>query len=80
MLFNRKSIFSISSVYAICSFGMCMVYYITFSEIVKSFCQDALGVSDGDEVEGFKGLLVTKGTWVIVLSIFLLPIIVKKEL
>lgn len=80
MLYNRASIFPISGVYAICSFGMCMIYFITFSEIVKSFFQDALGVTDDDDVTGFKGLLVNKGTWVVLLAVGMLPIIIKKEL
>jgi amino acid permease len=57
-----------------------MIYFITFSEIVKSFFQDALGLNDASDVDGFKWLLIQKGTWVVVLAISMLPLIVQKEL
>ena len=80
MLYSRSSIYFISGIYAINSFGLCMVYYITFSEIVKSLFKDILGVEDTTTVTGFKYLLCTKETWVIGLAIFMLPICLKKDL
>jgi amino acid permease len=80
MLFSRRSIFFISGIFALNAFGLCMVYFITFSEIVKSLFRDIYGVAEGETIEGFAGLLCTKETWVIILACFMLPICLKKEL
>lgn len=81
MLYSRSSIFIISVIYSLNSFGLCMVYFITFAETVKSICRDALGLSEGDPTpDGFKGQLVSKQLWVLVLAVFMLPVCLKKEL
>lgn len=80
MLYSRSSIYFISAIYAINSFGLCMVYYITFSEIVKSLFKDILGVEDASTVDGIKYLLCIKETWVITLAVLMLPICLKKDL
>lgn len=42
MLYKRASIFFISAIIAINGFGLCMVYFITFGEIVESIFLDML--------------------------------------
>lgn len=78
MLFNRTSIFMISSILMLNSFGLVMVYFIVFSRIMASICGDALGVKTDDT--GLVHYLATKQFWVLALAVLMMPIILKKEL
>lgn len=78
MLYKRSSIFFISTIIAINGFGLCMVYFITFSEIVESIFVDILG--DNADKNKFNEILTEKTTWTIVLAFALLPVCLKKEL
>ena len=75
-LFKRPSIFLISSVLVLNAFGLTMVYFITFSEIMSSFCKDLIGDGDKPLVENW---LVQKQFWVLVLAAIILPICLKRE-
>lgn len=79
MLYKRSSIFFISFIYCVNAFGLCMVYFITFSDIMASFVRDIMGKDEVD-MNTFESWLCEIKFWVLVLAVFMLPICLKKEL
>ena len=78
ILLGRPSIFYISGCLTLNSFGLLMVYFIIFSDTMKSICKDLGDITDDDT--GFKHLLSLKQSWIIFLGFALLPVCLKKEL
>ena len=58
MLMARKSIFLLSGTLVLNSLGLVMVYFIVFSDTMKSVATDAFQVSADDD--GFKQYLAGK--------------------
>jgi len=78
MLVGRSSIFMLSVILVLNSLGLCMGYFIIFSNTFASFVKD---VADIDaKATGFLGFLIKKYLWIILLGIAMLPLILKKEL
>ena len=76
MILGRKSIFYISSVIAMLSYGLMMIYFIVFAEICRS-----LVLSTVFEDEPLtKNFFASKTFYVLLLAVSLMPIVLKKEL
>jgi len=73
MLMGRKSIFILSIILALNSFGMVMVYFIVYGNTIQSVIIDLTTLTEDDIIGG-------KQFWIIILSVFLLPVCMKKEL
>jgi len=73
ILFNRSSIFFISAIIIFNSLGLIIIYFIVFGDTLKSLIHDFSSESDND----FFG---KRMAYVIILSVILVPIILKKEL
>ena len=78
MLVGRSSIFALSVILVLNSLGLCMGYFIIFSNTLASFIKDAAGIDP--KATGFKGFLIQKYLWIILLGLGMLPLILKKEL
>ena len=78
MLMARKSIFLLSGTLVLNSLGLVMVYFIVFSDTMKSVAMDAFSITENDE--GFKHYLAGKQFWILALGVLVLPICLKKEL
>jgi amino acid permease len=78
MLMARKSIFLLSGTLVLNSLGLVMVYFIVFSETMKSVAMDAFSITENDE--GFKHYLAGKQFWIMALGVLVLPVCLKKEL
>jgi amino acid permease len=73
ILFNRSSIFFISTIIIFNSLGLIIIYFIVFGDTLKSLIRD---LSNETEHEFFGKRMA----YVIILSVLLVPIILKKEL
>ena len=80
MLLKRSSIFLISSVLLFNSFGLDMVYFITFANTTGTVVKDIFEINGTDYSHGFNKYLTEKTFWVLVLGVVILPICLKKEL
>jgi len=74
MVAGRKSIFMISGITAILSFGLMMIYFIVFGDICKSMMQQIFFEEDS------KSFLCTRTCYIMILGGALFPMIIKKEL
>ena len=73
ILFNRSSIFFISTIIIFNSLGLIIIYFIVFGDTLKSLIRD---LSNETENEFFGKRMA----YVIILSVLLVPLILKKEL
>jgi len=73
MLFARSSIFMISVMIMSNALGLCMVYFIVFSETMGSIFDDLLHLDPDHWLE-------RKQTWILALGVALLPVILMREL
>lgn len=64
----------VSIITGIFCFGMCVLYFIIFGDICGSLVADLF--ADGDD----NALIASKEIYVVLTSIFLFPLIIKKEL
>ena len=78
MTYRRASIFFISFILAIQTLGITMVYFILFADTLASFIQDIFSIPDS--ATGFEGFIIKRVFWIIILSLCILPICLKKEL
>lgn len=81
ILMKRASIFIISGILTLNGLGMCMIYFMIFGNTIGSI------VAGINNFEGQPDTFITGSTfiyqrtiYILVLAMFLLPIIVKKEL
>ena len=70
----------ISGVLLFNSFGLDMVYFITFSDTVGTVVEDIFKINGTDYSSGFKRYLTERTFWVLTLGVVILPICLKKEL
>jgi amino acid permease len=75
ILFKRSSIFMISAVLMLNSFGSMLVYFIVFGDTLSSLMINLSYGQIDDE-----SLLGQRGTYVIMLAVLLTPVVLKKEL
>ena len=74
MILGRSSIFYISACISVASFGLMLIYLITFSDIMASMVSQIF-------YEGKKDMFMEKRTfYVLLIGVLLLPLAVKKEL
>jgi len=79
ILFARSSIFVISFILFVTSFGMTMIYLIIFGNTAGSVVKDIFAI-DPDLETGFKKAVTQKWFFVVLLALLLMPVILKKEL
>ena len=80
ILFKRKSIFSISGILSINSFGMCMVYFMIFGNTIASILGSVNGVKDVNTYLTGDNFLYTRTMYILILAMLLLPVVIQKEL
>ena len=76
MIMGRASIFWISAIIAMLSFGLMMIYFIVFSQICRSI---VLQLAFSNDVKT-KNFFASQTFYVLLLASGLLPLVVKKEL
>ena len=76
VLFSRPSIFFISAILVLNSFGLVMVYFIVFSNCMASIIVDTVALP----AEGFGSVLGGNTFWVLVLAACMLPVVLMREL
>lgn len=76
MIIGRPSIFGISFILTLSSFGLQMIYFIVFGDITKSLISQVFFEPDDKSFSIWK----ERGTWVILLGASLFPLVIKKEL
>ena len=74
MVAGRKSIYMISGITAVLSFGLMMIYFIVFGDICKSMISDIFFEKDS------KSFFVSRTCYIMLLGSSLFPMIIKKEL
>ena len=76
MIIGSKSIYFISAILTVSSFGLQMIYFIVFGDICKSLVSQIFFEEDHTSSNIFK----TRTLYVIILGLSLFPMIIKKEL
>lgn len=74
IIFKRNSIFFICSIIILNSFGLMLVYFIVFGDTLSSLVSDLNSNVNEDDFFG------KRMAYVIILSLCLVPLILKKEL
>ena len=73
ILFKRPSIFGISAIVIVNSFGLLIIYFIVFGDTLKSLVRDmSHSKIDGDDFMGKRAI------YVIMLTLLLVPVILQK--
>ena len=81
ILFKRKSIFAISLILFINSFGLVMVYFMIFGNTIGSILGSTVGgVKSVDTTISGEYFLYQRTLYILILAIALLPVIIQKEL
>lgn len=78
ILFKRKSIFIISSIQFFCSFGMVILYFVLIGNSSFTLWRDILDLND--DASDLTKLLTSKQFTVLLVSLILLSIVLKREL
>ena len=74
MILGRKSIFMVSAMISILSFGLMMIYFIIFADISVSLISQLF-------YNGLKnGIVTERAFYAVILGIMMFPLIIKKEL
>lgn len=81
MILGRKSIYFISAIISIMSFGLMMIYFIVFGDIFASIISQVHygGGCDAEE-KGDDSIWTKRPTYAITLGAMLTPLVLKKEL
>ena len=72
VLVGRKSIFILNGIIFVSSFGLMMIYFIVFGDIASSIAEE--------NMSNKKSFFCTRAFYIIIISIALLPLIIKKEI
>ena len=75
MLFGRKSIFILASVFFLNGFGLCMIYFIIFGDTAGQLAAEFTTDKSLGDV-----WYTSRYTYSIPLALVLIPIVIKKEL
>ena len=76
MIIGTPSIYAISFILTLSSFGLQMIYFIVFGDITKSLIAQCFFDPEDETYSMWK----ERGTWVVLLGASLFPLIIKKEL
>jgi len=71
---GRKSIYWISGIIVLCSFGLMMIYFIVFGDISRSLVSQLVFNSAEDN------FFTSKEFYILILAGALFPLVIKKEL
>jgi amino acid permease len=80
IVFKRPSIFILSALIAILGLGMCIIYFILFGDTCGSVLGALFGFNNVSTFYNGANLEFTRTVYIIVLSILLSPIMLKKQL